>query len=86
MCTAMMTGLGGMAGYPIAALAGTAAAVVLVLVVLLVVLARRPRPALAPRPEHPAIALLKERLARGEIDPEEFEQRLFSLLAHDQLR
>lgn len=32
--------------------------------------------------EHAAVALLKDRLARGEVDIDEFERRLFSLNTH----
>jgi uncharacterized membrane protein len=84
MCGAMMAGFGGQSGYGIALLIGTAAALLLAVVVAgMLLAARRPHPAPRPAIEHPAIAVLKERLARGEIDPEEFERRLFTLLMHD---
>ena len=85
MCTAMMAGFGGWGGYGMALLVGTAAAAALA-VLAVALLARQLRPAVARRPEDPAIAVLKERLARGEIDPEEFERRLFALLTHESLR
>ena len=83
---AMLAGYGGPAGPGFALLAGTVAATLLALIVLVVALAHRSRPAMAPVAEHPAIGVLKERLARGEIDTEEFERRLFALLTHDSPR
>jgi uncharacterized membrane protein len=76
----MMAGYG---AYGPALLAGTVSAVALVAAVALGVTGRRPRRPVLPGAEHPAVAVLKDRLARGEIDVEEFEQRLFTLLVHE---
>jgi len=83
MCAAMMAGFGGQAAYGIALVVGVFAAVVLGVVVIVAVLARRPRPVAVQFAEHPAVGLLKERLARGEIDAEEFERRLFALQMYE---
>jgi len=85
MCGAMMAGFGGQAGDGFALLVGTAAAVVLAVVVVAVASAVRSRPAAVRGGEHPAVGILKERLARGDIDAEEYERRLFALLMHDSL-
>jgi len=81
MCAAMMTGFGGQAAYGFALVSGVFAAVVLTVIVA--VLAGRSRPVAVQAVEHPAIGLLKERLARGEIDAEEFERRLFALQLYE---
>jgi len=86
MCAAMMAGFGGQASYGIALLSGVFAAVVLGVVVIVAMFAGRSRPVAVRAVEHPAIGLLKERLARGEIDAEEFERRLFALQMHEPLR
>jgi len=81
MCATMMAGFGGQAAYGFAFVVGVFAAAVLGVVVA--VFARRPRPVAVQVVEHPAVGLLKERLARGEIDAEEFERRLFALELHE---
>jgi putative membrane protein len=83
MCGAMMAALGGPAGSWPALVTGAVAAVLLTAAVALVAAARRPRPAALPGPEHPAVGLLKDRLARGEIDAEEFERRVFILMMYE---
>ena len=81
MCGAMMAGLGGSAVYGTALVIGAVAAVLLLVAVALA--GRRPGPPALRGGEHPAVGVLKDRLARGEIGTEEFEQRLFTLLMHE---
>jgi uncharacterized membrane protein len=83
MCGAMMAALGGQAPYGAALMLATVVAVLLVAVATFGHLPRQPQPPAVHSTEHPAIGTLKDRLARGEIDPEEFEQRLFALLMHE---
>jgi uncharacterized membrane protein len=83
MCGAMMAALGGQAAYSTALLLGTVAAVLLVAVVGLGFLRRQPERPTLHTGEHPAVGILKDRLARGEIDADEFEQRLLTLMMYE---
>jgi uncharacterized membrane protein len=75
----MMTAVSGGTGWGTVLVVSVVAAVLLVAAVGLCVALRQPtRPVLSPS-ERPAIGVLEERLARGEIGIEEFEQRLFAL-------
>ncbi len=87
MCDAL---IGGAAGADTSLLTVAIVAVLSMLALagaaLLVLRSRGTRRAATSSPEpgaeHPAVGLLKERLARGEIDSEEFEHRMLTLLIH----